>query len=80
MSTDAKYLLVYDMLPYASPSPMEKDIAYLEEKYGGKIIHLEGYTYFWDKPKHTLLEEEIEKLHADQVIERQDDLLWEIRK
>ncbi len=80
MSLDARYLLVYDDLGYISPTPPEKDIQYLEEKYGGKVIHLEGHTYFWDKPKHTLLDEEIKNLHADQVIERRDCELWEIRK
>ncbi len=80
MSYDARYIFVYDDLGYLPPTPMEKDIEYLKEKYGGEFIRFEETSTFWDKPKYTLLDEELEKLLADQVLERGDGEIWEIIK
>lgn len=80
MSLDAKYLLIYYNLPYVSPPPMALDIDYLTSKYGGNVNYIESTTIYWDKPKYTLLPEDIANLYADQVLERKDGDLWEIIK
>ena len=80
MSLDAQYLLAYDCLPYAKPTPMEKDIEFLENEYGGKVEYLTSDTLFWDKPKYTLHEDDLKKLKADQIMERKDCELWVIIK
>jgi hypothetical protein len=80
MSLDANYLLVYDNLPYVAPTPIEKDINYLKEEYGGEFIKITSTTIYWAKPKYTLPPEELIKLNADQVLERKDCELWKIIK
>lgn len=81
MSLDARYLLVYEALYYISPTPIEKDIKYLKNKYGGEFYDIDGrFSIYWDKPKYTLPEEEYDKLHADQILERKDCELWKIIK
>jgi hypothetical protein len=80
MSLDANYILVYDNLPYAIPTPMEKDIQYLRDKFGGEFIYIDSTSIFWEKPKYTLLMDEYSKLHADQILERRDCELWKIIK
>ena len=78
MSLDARYIFVYENLPYVEPTPMEKDISYLKGKYGGNFEFIECTTIFWDKPKHTLDVDEIKNLYADQILERKDCEMWEI--
>lgn len=79
MSLDARYILVYDSLYDEKTHPRHKDIKFLEEKYGGEFVIFDnGNSVFWDKPKHTLLPEEIKRLNADQVLEKKDCELWEI--
>ena len=80
MSLDARYLLVYEDLPYIKPTPMDKDIEYLKEKYGGEFDIIRYSTIHWDKPKYTLPRDEFKNLNADQIIERKDCELWEIIK
>lgn len=80
MSLDANYLLCYENLHYVKPSPMEKDIDYLHEKYGGSFRTITETTIYWAKPKYTLPLDEISNLHADQILERKDCELWEIIK
>lgn len=80
MSLDANYLLIYDNLPYIKPTPMEKDIQYLKEKYGGHFECIECSTVYWEKPKYILLPEEYENLMADQILERRNGELWGIIK
>lgn len=46
MSYDARYIFVYDDLGYLPPTPMEKDIEYLKEKYGGEFIRFEETSTF----------------------------------
>jgi len=72
MSADAKYLLCYDNLLYVSPTPMERDIYFLKNEYGGTFKVINDCLLYWDKPKYTLIYDEIEKLMADQVFERID--------
>jgi hypothetical protein len=70
MSLDARYILKYDTQNYKEPTPMSKDIKYLTEKYGGELQEINWkYDLFYEKPKYTLLEEDIEELKADQVLE-----------
>lgn len=77
MSLDAVYLLIYESLPYISPTPMEKDIQYLKNKYGGEFNDIDDRnTICWIKPKHKLPTKEYKKLHADQLFEREDCELW----
>lgn len=80
MSLDARYLLVYDDLGYVGETPMEKDIHYLQSNYGGSFEYIEYSSIYWDKPKYTLPKSELEKLYADQVLERKDCELWKIVK
>lgn len=80
MSLDARYILVYDVQGYVGESPMDKDKNYLNEKYGGEFDYIDGYSVFWNKPKYTLLKEEIKNLLADQILERIDGELWGIIK
>jgi hypothetical protein len=80
MSTDGRYMLVYENLGYLKPTPMEKDEEYLKEKYGGEFTKIQCSTIFWDKPKYLLPHEELKNLHAVQILERQDCELWEIIK
>ena len=77
MSLDARYILRYDCQSYVAPTPMAKDIEFLKKEYGGEFIEI-GWEYdlFWDKPKYTLLSEEIKKLHADQILEYRDCDMW----
>jgi hypothetical protein len=77
MSLDARYILKYDCQSYLSPTPMELDKKFLFEKYGGEFMEI-GWEYdlFWEKPKYTLLAEEIKKLHADQILEYRDCDKW----
>lgn len=77
MSLDARYILHYECQSYIKPTPMEKDIAYLKEKFGGDFIEI-GWEFdiFWDKPKYTLLEEDLKPLYADQVLECRDGGIW----
>ena len=79
MSLDARYILSYDCLPYVTPTPMQKDKMYLLEKYGGEFIEI-GWEYdiFWNKPKYTLLPEDLKVLLADQVLEKRDCEYWKI--
>jgi len=79
MSSDARYLFIYESLPYESPSPIELDIEYLSEKYGGIFTDIDGrFSIFWDKPKYTLSRREFLKLNCDQIFERKDCELWEL--
>ena len=81
MSTDARYILSYDVQNYVKPTPIQKDIAYLEEKYGGYVeLFDNNYSLFWDKPKYLLPCKEIESLHADRILERRDSGHWDIIK
>lgn len=80
MSLDANYLLVYDNLSYASPTPMAKDIEYLETLHGGHFEFVQATTVYWEKPKYRLHPNEVQCLLADQVIERLDCERWEIIK
>lgn len=77
MSLDARYILRYDCHEYIPPTPMEKDRKYLEENFGGKCEQI-GWEFdvFYDKPKHTLLPEQIAALHADQILEYTDCDKW----
>ena len=78
MSTDARYIFVYDNPGYVSPTPMDKDAKFLEEEFGGKVENLYGgQIYFWDKPKHCLCDEDIENISADQIFEMRDGYLLE---
>lgn len=79
MSLDARYILVYETV--YEGQPWHEDIKYLSEKYGGEFTFFNGCrSIFWDKPKHTLSEEEFKKLFADQILERRDCELWDIVK
>lgn len=80
MSLDARYILKYDILPYVAPTPQDKDKKYLEEKYGGEVVKFDNYeSYYYDKPKYTLLPEDLDALRADQVLECTDnDDVWKI--
>lgn len=80
MSLDARYIFSYDALCYVEPTPMERDIYYLKEKYGGEFIYIGNETIFWDKPKYTLDQDELKILYADQILERKDCELWKIIK
>ncbi len=81
MSLDANYILSYERLPYKEPTPMQKDVEYLKEKFGGEFIFFDyGSSIFWIKPKYTLCPEEFENLMADQILEKKDCELWEIVK
>lgn len=80
MSLDARYLLVYETLGYVGETPMEKDIHYLQSNYGGSFEYVDCTSVFWDKPKYILLPNELEKLYADQILERRDGELWKIVK
>ena len=80
MSLDARYILCYENLPYIE-HPREKDIKFLNEKYGGYFDVFDcGNSVYWDKPKHTLPSEEIESLLAGRILEKRDCELWEIVK
>lgn len=81
MSLDARYILHYDCQSYIPPTPMEKDIEYLEKNFGGKVEKI-GWEFdlFYDKPKHTLLQKEIDELYADQVLECLDCDIWRVIK
>lgn len=77
MSLDAKYILRYEIQPYSSPTPMSKDIEYLQNKYGGDFIQMGSeYDLYWEKPKYTLLQEELKQLYADQILEYKDCDEW----
>lgn len=80
MSLDACYIFVYNVLPYAGKTPMEIDISYLRDKYGGYFSFVDGTTVYWGKPKYTLLRDEFKNLMADQILERKECELWEIIK
>lgn len=77
MSLDARYIFVYDSL---CDNLMEIDKCYLEQKYGGSLEELYGASsFFWDKPKYTLLDEEFKNLHCLQILEKtEDDMIWRI--
>ena len=77
MSLDARYILQYDTQAYIPPTPMDKDKNFLESEYGGECVQIGSeFTVFWDKPKYTLLPEDVEKLMADQVLELLDGGIW----
>lgn len=81
MSLDASYILVYDVLGYVEPHPAHIDYLYLYEEYGGYFNFFNhGYSVYWEKPKYLLPREDLEKLLADQVLERKDGERWEIIK
>lgn len=80
MSTDAQYLLVYDSVYEEKDHPKHRDIQYLKEEFGGDFINLDCSTVYWDKPKHTLLPEQVKYLYAEQVLERIQCEFWEIIK
>ncbi len=80
MSLDANYLLVYENLHYIEPLPQALDMRYLKDKYGGHFSFVQPTTMYWEKPKYTLLPEDIASLAADQVLERRDCELWKIIK
>lgn len=82
MSLDSRYILKYQTLPYAEPTPMQKDKEYLETKYGGEVVKFDIYeSYYYDKPKYELDEEDIKQLKADQVLRcNDDDDTWHIIK
>lgn len=72
MSLDACYIFVYE---HDQNFLAGKDIAYLSENYGGEFNYLGCHSYFWNKPKYTLLDTEHEKLHAIQILELKEG--WE---
>lgn len=81
MSLDANYILSYDNQNYVSPTPMQIDKMFLKDKYGGYFMPFEdGYSVYWEKPKYTLLEEDLSNLLADRVLEKRDCEQWEIIK
>lgn len=80
MSTDAVYLLVYEKQQYLAPTPMDIDLKYLDNKYGGHFSSFACYSIYWEKPKYLLPHDELHKLMADQVLERKDCELWKIIK
>ena len=80
MSSDSYYLLSYDIQSYTEPTPQKKDIRFLEENYGGKCERVTEYLTYWEKPKYCLLPEVIERLYAEQVIERINADIWKIVK
>jgi len=70
MSLDAEYIFSYE---FFDDLLREEDMAMLRDKYGGdflKISHHCGGTIYWEKPKYTLLPEEINSLRAAQIFER----------
>lgn len=77
MSTDGDYIFAYEALPYLEPTPSQKDIEYLKEKYGGEFQRFGCGNVFWEKPKYTLLNSDIENLNADQIFERKTCEMWE---
>lgn len=84
MSADGRYILKYDVQDYKEPTPMQKDIKYLTEKYGGKIHqmyddinYLAEYELFYEKPKYKLIPEDIQELKADQILESVQGENWE---
>lgn len=83
MSLDAQYILRYEGGYFSDHRhPSTKDIKYLEENFGGEVVDISGFrsNYYWDKPKHKLLPEQIDKLVADQVLECEDAGFWVIVK
>lgn len=56
---------------------MDKDIKFLKNKYGGEFVKI-GWEFdiFWEKPKYTLLQEDIKQLLADQILEYRDCDKW----
>lgn len=78
MILDARYIFVYENLPYLSPTPMEKDKEYLEKEHGGYFEKIDHSTLYWDKPKYLLTQDDFDKLLADQILERKDCELWRI--
>lgn len=78
MSTDANYIFDYYSNGYISPTPMERDIKYLEEKYGGYFTYMSCSTIFWEKPKYFLDPDEYKNLCADKILEKSDCELFEI--
>lgn len=81
MSLDASYILVYDVLSYIMPTPVDQDILFLDKEYGGYFKRFNhGYSIYWEKPKYCLSADEIQKLNADQVLERKDCERWVIVK
>ncbi len=79
MSLDAEYIFHYDSLPINYKDMMNKDINYLKDKYGGCFVEF-STNFYWEKPKYTLLPEEIKNLHSDQILQKKDMELWEIIK
>lgn len=78
MSTDAVYILDYYSNGYISPTPMERDISYLKDKYGGYFKYITCNSIFWDKPKYTLDSYDYDNLLADRILEKKDCELFEI--
>ncbi len=51
MSSDARYILVYDVHGYLNKTPMQIDKEFLQDKFGGYFQFFnDGYSLFWDKP------------------------------
>ena len=76
MSLDANYILFYENFDYSNPTPMQRDKEYLENKFGGCFFEFGCYLIYWEKPKYTLLKEEIKNLLAHQILEKKDGELW----
>lgn len=80
MSTDAQYILDYEVNSYLKPTPMEIDKKFLEDKYGGEVEFITSFCLFWDNPKYTLLPDDVSLLMADRVLEKRSCDLFEIIK
>lgn len=81
MSLDANYILSYDRHDYIEPTPMQQDMKFLKEEFGGEFTIFDfGCSIFWEKPKYTLHKETIDALMADRVLEKKDCDQWEIVK
>jgi len=75
MSLDAEYILYYCLLD--DSSTMEKDKQFLKNEYGGYFFDFSyGRSFYWEKPKHLLLPEDLGKLGANQILEKQDCDIW----
>jgi len=77
MSTVGRYIFHYEPQPYRSPEPWVTDGDYLRQTHGGEVIPVGPYDWFWEKPtRGALVQDEIRKLLADQVLESCDGNDW----
>lgn len=80
MSLDAEYILDYFSQECIDPKPWDIDKKYLEETHGGHVVKVAYDVFYYEKPKHRLLPEDIKQLNADRVLEKIDCDLFEIIK